>query len=472
MKYTIPIFLTIVFAVSAANADVAPDAPFDLDAVRLPDGFSISVYADDLPGARSMALSPDGVLFVGTRTVGTVYAVRDTNGDNRADESFVIDTGLTMPNGVAFRNGSLYLAEIFRVVRYDDIENRLADPPEPVVVRDDFPTDRHHGWKFIAFGPDGKLYVPVGAPCNVCERDDERYSSIMRMNPDGTELEVYAAGVRNSVGFDWRPGTNELWFTDNGRDLLGDDLPPDELNRAPEAGMHFGFPYCHGGDIIDPDFGSGHSCDDFTPPAMKLGPHVAALGMRFYTGDMFPPEYRNRIFIAEHGSWNRTNPLGYRVMTVTVENGRAVDYDVFAEGWLTEGGAAWGRPVDVLVMPDGALLVSDGRAGVIYRIAHEAVNVEDEEPRAFRLNAPHPNPFNATVSMNYELGENSPVRLTVFDASGAVTATVAGGYRNAGLHSFTWDGRDVSGAEAGSGLYFMQVAAGEDTAVKKVMLLR
>jgi glucose/arabinose dehydrogenase len=338
--------------------------------ISLPPGFTISVYAADVPNARSMALSPKGTLFVGTRRAGKVYAAVDRDGDQRAEAIYTLAEDLNMPNGVAFRDGSLYVAEVNRVLRFDNIEARLHNPPPPVVVNDTLPRDQHHGWKFIRFGPDGRLYVPVGAPCNVCQRDDERYASILRMQPDGSGLEVFANGVRNTVGFDWHPVTHELWFTDNGRDWMGDDLPPDELNHAPQPGMHFGFPYCHGGDIPDPDFGDERSCEEFTPPAMKLGPHVAALGMRFYTGSMFPAQYRQQIFIAEHGSWNRSVPIGYRLTLVRLQDNQAVDYTVFAEGWLQPDGA-WGRPVDVLVMPDGALLVSDDSAGAIYRISYE-----------------------------------------------------------------------------------------------------
>jgi glucose/arabinose dehydrogenase len=345
------------------------DLPIDL--IELPPGFEIEVYAADLPGARSMTLSPEGTLFVGTRSEGKVYAVRDENGNDRADpgEVFFIAEGLDMPNGVAFRNGSLYVAEVSRILRYDRIESRLDDPLDPVVVKDDLPKDRGHGWKFIAFGPDGKLYVPIGAPCNVCDPGDP-YASITRMDPDGSNFEIFARGVRNTVGFDWHPETGDLWFTDNGRDWLGDDLPPDELNRAPVAGQHFGFPYCHAGNIPDPIFGGTRGCDEFVAPEMKLGPHAAALGMRFYSGTAFPPEYRGAIFIAEHGSWNRADPIGYRVTLVRLENGTTTGYEIFAEGWL-RGGKAWGRPVDVLVMDDGALLVSDDYAGAIYRIAYE-----------------------------------------------------------------------------------------------------
>jgi glucose/arabinose dehydrogenase len=341
-----------------------------LNKIKLPPGFEISVYASNVPGARSMTLSPNGTLFVGTRTGGRVYAIVDRDKDNKVDEIIPIARGLNEPNGVAFREGALFVAEINRVLRYDNIEDRLRNPPKPVVVNDQFPRDRHHGWKFIAFGPDGKLYVPVGAPCNVCERDADRYAVIRRMTADGSGLETFARGVRNTVGFDWHPETKELWFTDNGRDWMGDDLPPDELDYAPRPGLHFGFPYCHGKNIPDPEFGKKHRCDEFTPPAMELNPHVAALGMRFYTGTMFPKEYRNQIFIAEHGSWNRSTPIGYRVTLVRLEKNRAVKYEVFAEGWL-QGRQAWGRPVDVLVMPDGALLVSDDEANAIYRISYK-----------------------------------------------------------------------------------------------------
>ena len=340
-----------------------------IEKVKLPPGFRISVYASNVANARSMVLSPGGILYVGTRSSGNVYAIVDSNRDNKADKLYVIAEGLSMPNGVVFENGSLYVAEVNRVLRYDSIETRLANPPMPVVVNDSFPSITHHGWKFIRLGPDGRLYVPVGAPCNVCEEDDHRFGSIMRMNLDGTGLEIFARGIRNTVGFDWNPTTRELWFTDNGRDLMGDDIPPDELNYAPREGMHFGFPFCHGTKISDPEFGSGRSCGDFTPPAMELGPHVAALGMRFYSGTMFPAQYRNQIFIAEHGSWNRSVPIGYRITLVTLEGNRVVSYKVFADGWL-QGDRPWGRPVDVLVMPDGALLVSDDYAGAIYRISY------------------------------------------------------------------------------------------------------
>jgi glucose/arabinose dehydrogenase len=314
-------------------------------------------------------LSPAGTLFVGSRPQGLVHAVVDRDKNGVADEVIQIASGLNYPNGVAVREGALYVAEINRILRYDGIEGALRRPPKPVVVNDSYPKDEHHGQKFIAFGPDGKLYVPVGAPCNICLRE-EPYASITTIDPDGSGRQIFAAGVRNTMGFDWHPVTRELWFTDNGRDMLGDDVPPDELNHAPTAGLHFGYPFCHGGDLADPEFGSQKPCSDTRPPARKLGPHVAALGMRFYTGAMFPAEYRNQIFIAEHGSWNRTRKIGYRLSLVRLDGSRVTSYETFAEGWL-QGEEEWGRPVDVLVMPDGALLVSDDKANAIYRITYQ-----------------------------------------------------------------------------------------------------
>jgi glucose/arabinose dehydrogenase len=360
-------FLFLPAALACAQPGSAQKVPLEL--VRLPIGFTIQVYAKGLRNARSMAMGPGGTLFVGTRQGGNVYAVEDTNGDYKSDRIFTIARGLNAPNGVAFRNGSLYVAEIHRILRFDNIETRLKNPPRPVVMNESYPGDKWHGWKYIRFGPDDKLYVPVGAPCNVCEKADSVYATITRMNPDGSNREIFARGVRNTVGFDWHPVTGELWFTDNGRDHMGDDLPPDELNHAPKSGMHFGFPYCHGKNISDPQFGKNVRCTDFQPPAMELGPHVAALGMRFYTGRMFPEKYKNQIFIAEHGSWNRSTPIGYRITLVRLHNNRAVDYEVFAEGWLQDD-TAWGRPVDLLIMPDGSMLVSDDRAGVVYRISY------------------------------------------------------------------------------------------------------
>jgi glucose/arabinose dehydrogenase len=343
-----------------------------LQSIRLPEGFQIEVYAEKVVDARSMDLSPSGTLFVGTRSKGNVYALRDTDGDNRADEQFVIAKGLRSPNGVAFRDGDLYVAEINRILKFENIEENLKNPPAPVVVYDQYPTEGHHGWKYIAFGPDGKLYVPVGAPCNICESEDPVFASITRINPDGTGREIVQEGIRNTVGFTWHPETGELWFTDNGRDWLGDDLPACELNHAPRDGMHFGYPYCHQGNLPDPEFGAGHSCEDYTSPVQNLGPHVAPLGLEFYTGNQFPDTYRHQIFIAEHGSWNRSKKIGYRVMLVTLDGDRAVSYEPFAEGWLdAEKDDVWGRPVDIELLPDGSMLVSDDYADVIYRISYK-----------------------------------------------------------------------------------------------------
>jgi glucose/arabinose dehydrogenase len=337
-----------------------------LETIKLPPGFAIELVAR-VPNARAMTWGDGGTLFVGS-VRGAVVAVSFP--PDRAPVVRTVATGLREPAGVAFRDGALYVSAVSRILRFADIERRLDAPPAPVVVSEQFPTDGHHGRKFIAFGPDGKLYVPVGAPCNICAPDAERYTIITRMNPDGSGREIVARGVRNSVGFDWHPVTRELWFTDNGRDNLGDDAPPCELNRVTAPGQHFGYPYCHGGTIADPEFGATRSCSEFVAPAQNLGPHVAPLGMRFYTGTQFPPAYRGQVFIAEHGSWNRSQKIGYRVTLVTLDaTGKALSYTPFAEGWL-RGASAWGRPADVLVAPDGSLLVSDDTAGAIYRIRY------------------------------------------------------------------------------------------------------
>ena len=370
----IPIqFGLFLFAIVLAACGISlPDSGGDtlhLDRIELPEGFRIEVYADQLPEARSMARSDAGTLFVGTRETNAVYALRDTTDDFRADVVYTIDSGLTTPNGVAVRDGDLYVAEIQRILRYDDIDRRLADPPTPVVVTDAFPADEHHGWKYIGFGPNDRLYVPVGAPCNICDSGDP-YAAIHRLAPDGSNREIIARGVRNTVGFDWHPETGHLWFTDNGRDWLGNNQPPDELNRLAEPGQHFGYPYVHGADLRDPEFGQGHNPADYRAPVQELGPHVAALGMTFYTGTQFPEGYRGDVYIAEHGSWNRRPKIGYRVTRVRLSgDGEAVGYEPFATGWLQDGDN-WGRPVDVLQLPDGSLLVSDDQTGTIYRITY------------------------------------------------------------------------------------------------------
>ncbi|MBF0313406.1 MAG: sorbosone dehydrogenase family protein [Oligoflexia bacterium] len=368
------IFLIIFFlqllATPLAQGQARSSLP--LEKIKLPPGFKISLYAT-APGARGMSLGSKGVVFVGTRNEGVVYALTPSPQYTKAKEVLTLASKLEMPCGVAFKDGKLYIAEISKIIRLDDIENRVKNPPSPVVIHDGYPSDKHHGWKFIAFGPDGYLYVPVGAPCNICTLSKEVYASITRIdvNKKNAPIDIFAKGIRNTVGFDWHPTSKELWFTDNGRDWMGDNLPPDELNRAPKRDLHFGFPYCHGGEYADPKYGSrSYPCTKFVAPEMKLGAHVAALGMRFYTGKMFPREYENQIFVAEHGSWNRSTPSGYRVMVAHLKGEKVESYKVFAEGWI-EGGKAWGRPVDVLVMPDGSLLVSDDQAGVIYKITYK-----------------------------------------------------------------------------------------------------
>jgi glucose/arabinose dehydrogenase len=338
-----------------------------INRLRVPQGFQVELWAHGMPGARMMTRADNGTIFVGTRTIGRVYALTDSGGQR---SSRIIVQGLTQPNGVTFRNGSLYVAAINRVLRFDGIEQSLASPPQPVDLSAAFnlPPEVHHGWKFLAFGPDGKLYVPVGVPCNICEIDENRHGVILRFNPDGTGREVVARGVRNSVGFDFHPVTRQLWFTDNGRDWAGDDGFEEELNVVTRNGEHFGFPWCHQGDMPDPEF-RGRACNEFTPPVARLGPHAAALGMRFYTGAMFPAAYRERAFIARRGSWNRTVRFGYDVVTATTTPGQPVRIEPFLTGFL-ENGEFWGRPVDVMQLPDGSLLVSDEQNGAIYRISY------------------------------------------------------------------------------------------------------
>jgi glucose/arabinose dehydrogenase len=365
----------ISLLVSAAASAACAQGTLPLSQIRLPPGFAIDVVAK-VPGARAMVWGSKGTLFVGSNS-SSVWAVTWTAGGNAAPSAMSLGgarvrkvaDGLHLPIGVAFRGGALYASSVDRIVRFDAIESHLDSPPRGVAIADNLPTETHHGGRYIAFGPDGKLYVNIGAPCNICE-PDPRHGLIMRMNADGSAREVVARGVRNSVGFDWRPGSGEMWFTDNGRDNLGDDVPPDELNRLSRPAENFGYPYCHAGTIADPEFGAKHKCSEFTPPAQTLGAHVASLGMRFYTGRQFPAEYHNQVFIAEHGSWNRSSKSGYRVTLVSLDSaGKATGYRVFADGWL-QGNEAWGRPADVLVAPDGALLVADDRAGAIYRIRY------------------------------------------------------------------------------------------------------
>ena len=341
-----------------------------LDKIKLPKGFSITLFADNVPNARSMTLGKDNTIFVGSMASGNVYALQDVDKDGKADQRYIIASGLYSPNGVAYKNGSLYVAEINRIIRFENIDQRLKNPPESSVVYGQFPKEKHHGWKYLRFGPDNRLYTAVGAPCNICEPEKEIFSSLVRLNPDGSNMEILAHGIRNTVGFDWQPNTNFLYFSENGGDNLGDDIPPDELNKWTQKGQHFGYPYCHAGDIADPEFGQKKKCQQFIKPEWKFKAHMAPLGLRFYRGKQFPKNYHQQLFVAQHGSWNRSTPHGYRVALLKFKQGKVISEQVFAEGWLGKDGKAIGRPVDILELPDGSLLVSDDHAGVIYRITY------------------------------------------------------------------------------------------------------
>jgi glucose/arabinose dehydrogenase len=340
-----------------------------LSKITLPPGFSISIYAEHLQSPRELALGDQGTVFAGSGS-GNVYAITDGDLDYVADATYIIARKLKLPTGVEFKFGSLYVAALDRILRYDDIESAIDQPPEPDVVSSGLPDATHHGARVLRFGPDGLLYVSVGAPCNVCV--EQGAGQIRRMEADGSGEEVFVSGVRNSVGLAFSPRTGHLWFTDNGRDLLGDDVPADELNEVTQQGQDFGFPYCHQGDLLDAEYGQGKSCSDYTPPAIKLGAHVAALGLTFYTGLAFPPAYSGALIIARHGSWNRSRKVGYDLAIVRFDaDGKPMAPEVFASGWL-QGDEAWGRPNDVLQLADGSLLVSDDKANVIYRISYAA----------------------------------------------------------------------------------------------------
>ena len=356
-----------------------PESMLPIERLSLPEGFKIEVYADSIDGARSMAMGNDGTLFVGTRNENTIYAIQDRDKDFRADKVMVLDTSWNVPSGLAYKDGSLYVAEVNRLLRYDDIESQLDSLPEPTIVYDDYPTEFHHGWKYIAFGPDDKLYVPVGAPCNICDStvSDKRFATITRMDADGSNREIYANGVRNSVGFTWHPETKEMYFTDNGRDMMGDDIPPCELNRVTQTGQHFGYPFCHGGTIKDPEYGDKRPCSDFVSPVLALGAHVAPLAVKFTEGSMFPEKFKDYALIAEHGSWNRSKKVGYKIAMVKIENNKAVGYDTFLDGWLDEESQErFGRPVDLLFLDDGSLLISDDFGDAIYRVSYDSASAQ------------------------------------------------------------------------------------------------
>ena len=348
----------------------APKAPGEIpiSKIKVPQGFKVELWAHGIANARVMTWGDKGTLFVSSRVAGNVYAVTDQGGQRTVK---VIAKGLNLPNGIAFKDGTLYIAEIHRITKIDGVEGKLGSADltgEMKVVYDTLPKDAPHGWKYLAFGPDGKLYFNIGAPCNICIPPDT-HANISRINPDGSGFEYFALGVRNSVGFDWHPATKELYFATHARDWMGEDVPNDRLDVAPKKGLHFGFPYCHQGDIPDPQFHSGRSCSEFAPPLLKTGPHVGGNGVMFYTGSQFPAEFKNRMFLAQRGAWNRTQKTGYKVMMVTLRTGDVPRYETFAEGWL-ENNQPWGRPNYTVHMKDGSILLSDDYAGAIYRISY------------------------------------------------------------------------------------------------------
>lgn len=333
--------------------------------LKVPPGFSVEVYAAGVGNARSLREGAKGTVFVGSRLLDKVYAI--TPNDHKVK---VIASGLHRPNGVAFHDGTLYIAELSQISKIDNIEDNLDNPPKPTVIYDDLPKDEAHGWKFISIGPDNRLYIPVGQPGNNVARDPQ-HAQIRRINLDGTGAEVVAIGVRNTLGFDWNPHTKELYFTDNGRDWMSEDVPEDKLNRLTKFGEDFGVPYCYQGNISDPEFGWGHSCSDYTPPVALMGAHTATLGMRFYTGSMFPAEYKDAIFVARHGSWNRSKKLGGDVVVVKLnKDGSVKSVEPFLTGFI-ENNNYLGRPVDVQPLKDGSLLVSDDWNGAVYRVTYK-----------------------------------------------------------------------------------------------------
>ncbi len=346
-----------------------PESFPELKNFRLPVGFTLSVYSDQVPNARGMAVAQSGIVFVASNKTGKIFALLDENKDFIADKIITVAENLNAPKGLTLLKGALFVSEVSRILRFDDIEKTYDKTPSYTVIKDDLPKERHHGEKIIKAGPDGKLYFEIGAPCNVCNKENEPHSKIYRMNPDGSEFEIYARGVRNSVGFAWHPQTQELWFTDNGRDHLGDNSPSDELNVAPKPGMHFGFPYCFSGVVEDPEFGKGRNCAEFTAPAANLGPHVAAVGLAFYEAQQFPEMYKHQLFIAEHGSWNRTQKIGYRVVLITLFNSKVVSETVFVDGFL-QNESVVGRPVDIAFLPDGSMLISDDYGDRVFRVSY------------------------------------------------------------------------------------------------------
>ena len=338
------------------------------DRISLPPGFELTHFTKDVSGPRSMALGKEGNIFVTSPSSGSVLALKDNDGDGIADFKYIIASGLNTPHGIAFHQGDLFVAELNRIIHFKQVEKYIGQSQTPTIIFDELPNTHHHGHRFLRVGPDSKLYVSVGAPCNVCLVDPHKFGLIKQLNLDGTNAKTFASGVRNTVGFDWDPRTNELWFNDHGRDWLGDDLPADELNHAPVPGLDFGFPYCHQGDLADPEYGRSKRCDEFVAPRLKYGAHVAPNGLVFYDGRQFPERYKNRIFVAQHGSWNRKRKTGYQIVTIDLANKKEPFLEKFAFGWEIED-EVFGRPVDLIIDQDGSLLISDDHSNSIYRIS-------------------------------------------------------------------------------------------------------
>jgi glucose/arabinose dehydrogenase len=351
-----------------------PVSDIPINKLKLPPGFKIEVWATGMPGARAMALGDNGKVYIGTRAIGRVYEVTD-NGKERT--SRVVVDKLVQPAGVAFNNGSLYVMAIDKVLRFDGIDKNASVTPVDLTAKFNLPPNQHHNWKYIAFGPDGKLYVPFGAPCNICEPPTAEYAQIRRYNPDGSGMEVLATGVRNSVGFDWHPTTKQLWFTNHGRDWMGDNTPNDTLNLMSKTGLNFGFPYCHQGNLPDNLITKANACQGVEQPVALMGPHVATMGIKFYTGNMFPPEYKNAALIARKGSWNRNQKVGFDVVMVKAGNdGKNPKITPFITGFMNPADQSfWGRPAYLMQMSDGSMLVSDEQLGAIYRVTYSKQQV-------------------------------------------------------------------------------------------------